>query len=101
MGTRLIRDQIQGNAIGGTDPTFETIADGDYPVSRSLFFYVKNDHMGVIPGMQAYIAEFTSPQAWGPYGYLVEKGLIPLPEDKREEMAKQARSLEPLRLSNL
>lgn len=95
------QDKIQGNAIEGVEPTFESIASGDYPVSRSLFFYVKNDHVGVIPGMEEYIAEFTSPRAWGPNGYLAEKGLIPLEEQKREAMAQQARNLETLQKENL
>lgn len=95
------RDKVKGNAIEGVEPTFESIASGDYPVSRSLFFYVKNDHVGVIPGMKEYIEEFTSPRAWGPNGYLAEKGLIPLQEQQRQEMAQQARNLEQLELASL
>ena len=55
---------------------------GDYPVSRSLFFYVKKEHVGQIPGIQEFVAEFTSDEAWGDEGYLAEKGLIPLPESR-------------------
>jgi phosphate transport system substrate-binding protein len=95
------RDKVKGNAIEGVEPTFESIASGDYPVSRSLFFYVKNDHVGVIPGMKEYIEEFTSPRAWGPNGYLAGKGLIPLQEQQRQEMAQQARNLEQLELASL
>jgi phosphate transport system substrate-binding protein len=95
------RDKVKGNAIEDVEPTFESIASGDYPVSRSLYFYVKNDHVGVIPGMQEYIKEFTSPRAWGPNGYLAGKGLIPLQEQQRQEMAQQARNLEQLELASL
>jgi phosphate transport system substrate-binding protein len=89
-------DRIQGAPIAGVEPTFENIASGDYPVSRSLFFYVKNAHVGVVPGIEAYVAEFVSEQAMGETGYLADKGLIPLPAEERAEVREQALSLEPL-----
>ena len=91
-------DVIQGSSIKGVAPTFDNIADGSYPVSRSLYFYVKNAHVGVIPGMEAYLAEFTSEKAWGPDGYLPEKGLIPMPEEEREKFRFDAKHLTPLSL---
>lgn len=89
-------DKIRGNAIDGVAPEFETIADGSYPISRSMYVYVKNAHVGVIPGIEEYVAEFTSEKAWGPEGYLVDKGLIPLPDAKRKEMRQRALSFAPL-----
>jgi phosphate transport system substrate-binding protein len=89
-------DKMQGNLVDGVDPTFENIAAGDYPVSRSLFFYVKNAHVGVIPGMEEYVTEFTSEAAYGEDGYLTDKGLIPLPEEEREAIRQQATSFTPL-----
>ncbi|MBK5930196.1 substrate-binding domain-containing protein [Halochromatium salexigens] len=89
-------DKLQGTIIDGVEPTFDNIASGDYPVSRSLFFYVKNAHVGTIPGILEYVTAFTSENAWGPDGYLVDKGLIPLPEDMREKVAKSAQALEPM-----
>jgi len=89
-------DRIQGSPIEGVAPAFEAIAAGDYPISRSLYFYVKKAHAEVIPGMREYVAEFTSEKAWGPEGYLADKGLIPLPEAEREATAASARSLAPL-----
>jgi phosphate transport system substrate-binding protein len=89
-------DKLQGTIIDGVKPTFDNIASGDYPISRSLFFYVKNAHVGTIPGIEQYVAEFTSDKAWGPDGYLVDKGLIPLPDDMREDVAKTAQKLEPM-----
>jgi len=71
-------DKVQGSKIEGTTPQFETIADGSYPLSRPLFFYVKNAHIKSIPGMKQYLDEFTSDGAMGEEGYLVDKGLIPL-----------------------
>jgi len=89
-------DKVKGATINGTAPEFEEIAAGNYPVSRSLYFYVKQQHVGVIPGIKEFVTEFTSEQAWGPDGYLVDKGLIPLPDADRAAMAKQAQGLESL-----
>ena len=84
------RDKVQGSTINGVEPDFDTIADGSYPVSRSMYFYVKKAHVGVIPGIEEYVATFTDEDAWGPYGYLADKGLIPLPDADREAMRAQA-----------
>ena len=73
------RDKVQGSTINGIAPDFDTIADGSYPVSRSMYFYVKKAHVGVIPGIEEYIATFTDEDAWGPYGYLADKGADPAP----------------------
>ena len=86
-------DKVQGSSISGVNPTFEAIASGDYPVSRALFFYVKKDHVGVIPGIDGYIAEFTSEKAWGPEGYLADKGLIPMSDGERDEWRTKATAL--------
>ncbi len=74
------QDQIQGSVVDGNEPTFENIAAGAYSISRSLFFYVKKAHVGEVPGIQEFVAEFTSDRAAGPDGYLIDKGLIPLPD---------------------
>ena len=87
------RDKVQGSSINGVEPDFDTIADGSYPVSRSMYFYVKKAHVGVIPGIDEYVATFTDEDAWGPYGYLADKGLIPLPDADREAMRTQATSM--------
>jgi phosphate transport system substrate-binding protein len=91
-------DKIQGSKIEGVAPEFDTIADGSYPVSRPLFFYVKDAHVGKIPGIKEYIAEFTSDKAWGDEGYLTDKGLIPMPEAEREQFKADAEQLKPLTL---
>ena len=86
-------DKLQGHKIDGVEPTFENIASGDYGVSRSLFIYAKKEHVGVIPGMEEFIAEYTSDAAWGPEGYLADKGLIPLPDAERAKQAEDAKAL--------
>lgn len=90
--------QIQGASIGGVEPTFENIASGDYPVSRSLFFYVKKEHVGQIAGIEEFVAEFTSDEAWGDDGYLADFGLIPLPEAERTEVGEKAMEMAPVAL---
>jgi len=89
-------DALKGKSINGVAPTFEAIADGSYPISRPLFFYAKKAHVGVIPGMREFLAEFTSERAWGPEGYLVDRGLIPLPDADRKAMAERVKNLEAM-----
>ena len=89
-------DKLQGSVIGGVEPTFEDIASGNYPVARSLYFYVKNAHVGTIPGIEDYLAAFTDEKAWGEFGYLSDKGLIPLPEAERAASGAAVRALTPL-----
>jgi phosphate transport system substrate-binding protein len=83
-------NQIQGSMIDGVAPTFEKVASSTYPVSRPLFIYVKTAHVGVIPGIEQFLAEYTSDRSMGQDGYLAEKGLIPLPAG---ELAKVRASL--------
>jgi phosphate transport system substrate-binding protein len=89
-------DKVQGSLIEGHEPTFESIADKSYSVSRPLYFYVKKAHVGVVPGIQEYINEFTSEKAWGDDGYLAEKGMIPLDEELRATLGKQASAMTPM-----
>ena len=81
-------DKVQGSIIEGQQPEFESIADGSYPISRPLFFYVKNAHTASIPGIKEYLEEFTSEAAMGDNGYLLDKGLIPLSAEVRAELRK-------------
>ncbi len=83
-------DKVQGATIEGVEPTFENIASGKYGVSRSLQFYVKNQHIGAVPGISEFVSEFTNEGTWGTDGYLVEIGLIPLPDANRKAAAKAA-----------
>ncbi len=87
-------DLIQGAVIGGAEPTFENIAAGDYPISRSLFFYIKKAHSSVKEGLHGFALEFTSDEASGPGGYLEEIGLVPLPDMERAKYRKAVESLE-------
>ncbi len=91
-------DKVQGAVIEGAEPTFENIAEGKYPVSRPLFFYVKKAHADMVPGVKEFVAEFASEKAWGPEGYLADKGLIPMPDAERKQMQEQATGLANLKM---
>ena len=91
-------DKLQGSLVDGQVPTFEGIADGSYPVSRPLYFYVKNAHVGSVPGIKEFLKEFTSESSMGDEGYLTDKGLIPLGETKLNTIRTEVLSLKPLQL---
>jgi len=76
-------DKVQGASVDGAVPSFEAIASGSYPLSRPLYIYVKKAHVGVIPGLPAFLREFTSEKSWGDEGYLSDRGLIPMPAKER------------------
>jgi len=90
------RDKIQGASINGVDPTPDTISSGDYPVSRSLFFYIKNAHVGTVPGLREYVELFMSERMIGPNGYLKDIGLVPLPERLRRASRQRVLNLVPM-----
>lgn len=76
-------DRIKAATVGDTQPTFENIISGEYEVSRSMYFYVKREHLPLVPGLAEFVEEFTQEDAWGPDGYLADKGLIPLLPEER------------------
>ncbi|MCC7256837.1 MAG: PstS family phosphate ABC transporter substrate-binding protein [Gammaproteobacteria bacterium] len=86
-------DAVQGATVDGQAPAFQAIASGAYPVSRPLFFYVKKAHVGPIPGLREFLAEFTSNKTMGAEGYLSDKGLIPLPAAELSAVQQAARDL--------
>ena len=73
-------DKLRVATMGGVVPTVESIAAGDYPVSRPLFFYVKKQHIGVIPGLKEFVEFFVSDDMAGPDGPLAAYGLVSDPE---------------------
>ncbi|MEC7667945.1 MAG: substrate-binding domain-containing protein, partial [Pseudomonadota bacterium] len=73
-------DKLKVATMSGVEPKTETIASGDYPVSRPLYFYVKKAHIGVIPGLKEYAEFFVSDDMAGPDGPLAEYGLVSDPE---------------------
>jgi phosphate transport system substrate-binding protein len=72
------KNKLKAASIEGDQPTYESISLGNYKGSRLLYFYMKKDHLGVVPGMIEYVTEFTSKEAIGEDGYLLDKGLVGL-----------------------
>lgn len=85
--------RLQAAVVNGMKPTVENIARDDYPIARSLWFYVKKAHVGVVPGIQDYVAEFASAGAMGPNGYLKDVGLIVPTREQLMELAGKAESM--------
>ncbi|MEX0954133.1 MAG: substrate-binding domain-containing protein [Rhizobiaceae bacterium] len=81
-------DKLKGVKINDVEPNFDTIADASYPVARPIFFYIKNAHRDVIPNLNEFLAEYVSDGALGADGYLPERGLTPLSDEKRMEVQK-------------
>ncbi|MEJ8570953.1 substrate-binding domain-containing protein [Microbaculum marinum] len=90
------QDTLEGEKIDGVAPSTETIADGSYPVSRPLFFYVKNAHRGVVPGLEEFVTEYVSEASMGEGGYLSERGLIPLSEEERTKTREATEAGTPM-----
>ena len=91
-------DSIQGSIVNGKAPSFENISNSSYPVSRSLYFYVKKDNVGKVPGITEYLTEFMSDKASGADGYLADKGLIPMNADEHAQWETRVSNLETLSL---
>ncbi|WP_016856298.1 substrate-binding domain-containing protein [Halomonas smyrnensis] len=94
-------DSMMGSSIDGVAPTPDAIGSGDYPVSRSMFFYVKNQHADEVPAMNEYANLFMSEQMIGDLGYLKGIGLIPAPEEMRAEARSAVENHETLELADL
>lgn len=92
-------DTLQGAILSGVEPTFDAIADGSYKASRALFFYVKHQHIGVVPGVAEYMNEWT--KHWGNDGALTDAGMIPMPQAERNEMAARIKDLPVLTADQL
>ena len=89
-------DKVNGSMVEARQPTFENIADKSYPISRPLYFYIKKAHIGVIPGIAEFAAEFSSEKAWGPEGYLTDKGMVPMPTELRAKYASDIKNAIPM-----
>jgi len=84
-------DTLNGAIIDDGVPTFEAIADGTYAVSRALYFYVKHQHLGVVPGIEQYMATWV--KNWNEDGILSDAGMIPMPKEERAKYAKAMKEL--------
>ena len=92
-------DKIRAMRVENVSPRFENIAAGNYKISRSLYFYIKHAHIGAVPGIKQFVAAFTSEAAFGDDGYLIDKGLIPLPIKTRQKYRDDGHNLKKLTLA--
>ncbi|MEM8986344.1 MAG: substrate-binding domain-containing protein [Pseudomonadota bacterium] len=90
-------ERVKAAAVDGAAPSIDTIADGAYPISRSLFFYMKADSARDVAGLRDYALEFLSEEASGFGGYLEETGLIPMDDDERLSYRAAVEALTPVR----
>lgn len=94
-------DRLQAAKLDGVAPEADLIAEDKYPVARSLFFYVKKAHIGVVPGIAEYVGEFVSPAAMGPNGYLKDVGLIVPTRDALMGLQKKLKEMPNLTADEL
>ena len=92
---------IKDVPVDGVKASYETIADGTYKVSRPLFVYAKKQHIGQIPGMAEFIAEYVSDKALGEDGYLSEKGLVTLPGEQADKTRAVAKDMTALKAEDV
>ena len=92
---------IKDIPIDGVEAKYETIADGSYKLSRPLFIYAKKQHVGTIPGMAEFVAEYVSEKAIGEDGYLAEKGIVTLPGAEADKTRAVAKDMTPMSAEGL
>ena len=84
--------KLRGAAIEGVEPDYDQIAAGKYKGSRPLFIYVKKQHIGVVPGIDKFMAEYVSQKAMSKDGYLAAKGLVTLPKAEADKIVANVKS---------
>lgn len=95
------RDALKAAPIDGEKISYDSIANGSYPLSRPLYFYVKNSHVEQIKGIKEYIAEFASDAALSSEGYLADKGLVTLPAGEKQAAIANGKALKVLSIDAL
>jgi len=94
-------DRVSAASIEGVQPEPEAISSGKYPVSRSLYFYIKNDHLKQVKGMNDYVNLFLTEDMISDEGNLTEIGLIALPEAERDAVRSNVQAHKKLTLNDL
>ena len=88
--------KLRGVTFDGSEPTYENIANGKYKGARRLYVYIKKQHVGLVPGVDKFAAEYVSPKAIGEDGYLAKKGLVTLPKAEAESVRKSTVTMTPM-----
>ena len=93
--------KLKGVAIDGVEPDYDAISSGKYKGARPLFVYVKKQHVGVVPGIDKFVAEYVSPKALSKDGYLARKGLVALPKGELDKVMTDAKGMKVLAASDV
>ncbi len=93
--------KLRGVPLDGVAPEFEAITSGKYPGARRMYVYIKKQHVGTVPGLDKFAAEYVSQKALGEDGYLAKKGLVTLPKKELEEVRKSTSGMIPMNPSPL
>ncbi len=88
--------KLRGVPLDGVAPEFDNITSGKYPGARRMYVYVKKQHVGIVPGIDKFAAEYVSPKAIGEDGYLAKKGLVTLPKSEADTMRKAVQGMAPM-----
>jgi phosphate transport system substrate-binding protein len=88
--------KLRGVSLDGVAPEFDNITSGKYSGARRMYVYVKKQHVGMVPGIDKFAAEYVSPKAIGEDGYLAKKGLVTLPKAEAETVRKAVTGLSPM-----
>ena len=92
--------QLRGVAFDGVEPDYDAIASGKYEGARPLFIYIKKQHIGAVPGLEAFVTEYVSEGALGEDGYLAKRGLVTLPKKDLDAVRETAIGMVPMRAPN-
>lgn len=93
--------KLRGAPINGVEPDYDTISSGKFPGARPLFFYVKKQHVGVVPGIEKFVTEYVSARAMSKDGYLARKGLVALPKEEAEKVSANVKAMKPLSATDI
>jgi phosphate transport system substrate-binding protein len=93
--------KLKGVSVDGVEPEYDAISSGKYKGARPLFVYVKKQHVGVVPGIDKFVAEYVSPKALSKDGYLARKGLVALPKAELDKVMADAKGMKVLAASDV
>jgi phosphate transport system substrate-binding protein len=93
--------KLKGVPLDGVAPDFDAIAAGKYKGARRMYVYIKKAHVGVVPGLDKFAAEYVSDKALGKDGYLARKGLVTLPKTELEAVKKSVSGMVPVKGDDL
>ncbi|MFY9831050.1 MAG: PstS family phosphate ABC transporter substrate-binding protein [Rhodoplanes sp.] len=88
--------KLRGVPLNGVAPEFDAITTGKYPGARRMYVYIKKAHVGIVPGLDKFVAEYVSPKATSEDGYLAKKGLVTLPKKELDEVRKNSTEMTPM-----